>query len=327
MKKSIYLLFLFSFLGYSFEKESKIYIAGHSGLVGSAIIKELRALGYKNLITCSSQDLDLRRQEDTEKFFAQEKPEYVILAAAKVGGIKANMISPASFIYDNLAIELNVMHAAFKYEVKKLLFLGSSCIYPRHSLQPMEESYLLTGLPEPTNEFYALAKIAGIKLGQAYNKQYPHKTKFISCIPCNIYGPGDNWNLETSHVIPALITKIYQAQQQNLPFVTLLGNGNARREFLHVTDLAKACILLMDKYNEDAPINIGFGEDVLIKDLACKIKELVGFKGDIVYDQSFSDGMPQKLINSSKIRLLGWAPQVSLPDGLKDLITDYQLNN
>lgn len=303
--------------------QSKIYIAGHNGLVGSAIVRALEARGYNNLITCSSKELDLRRQDQVEAFFAREKPEYVFLAAAKVGGIKANMTYPADFIYDNLAIELNIIKAALKYKTKKLLFLGSSCIYPKFAAQPMTEDCLLTGKLEPSNEYYAIAKIAGLKLCEAFNKQYPDQTKFISCMPCNLYGPGDNWNLETSHVLTALIQKIYRAKQDQAATVTLLGTGQARREFLHVDDAAKACIFLMQHYTDNTLINIGSGEDLTIRELADKIKRALNYTGEIKFNAEFPDGTPQKLLNINKIIGLGWQPSISLDTGINLMLQEY----
>lgn len=304
----------------NFTHQSKIYVAGHNGLAGSAIVSALKAQGYTNIITRSSKELDLRRQEQVEAFFAHEKPEYVFLAAAKVGGIKANLAYPAEFIYDNLAIELNVIQAAFKYKTKKLLFLGSSCIYPKLAPQPMPEDCLLTGLLEPTNEYYAIAKIAGIKLCEAFNKQYPNQTKFITCMPCNLYGSGDNWDLATSHVVTALIQKIYQAKQTRAPVVTLLGTGNARREFLHADDLALACIFLMQNYTANQTINIGSGQDLSIKELAHKIKAILNYTGEIKFNPDFPDGTPQKLLDIKKITALGWQPSINLDTGLNLII-------
>lgn len=307
----------------NFTHQSKIYIAGHNGLAGSAVVRALKAQGYTNLIVCSSKTVDLRRQDQVETFFARELPEYIFLAAAKVGGIKANLTYPAEFIYDNLAIELNVIKAALKYKTKKLLFLGSSCIYPKLASQPMSEDCLLTGLLEPTNEYYAIAKIAGIKLCEAFNKQYPDQTKFITCMPCNLYGPGDNWDLETSHVLTALIQKIYLAKQNQASTVTLLGTGNARREFLHADDLAAACIFLMQNYTDNQPINIGSGQDLSIKELAHKIKIILGYIGEIKFNSDFPDGMPQKLLAIKKITALGWQPSINLDTGLNLIIKEH----
>ncbi len=306
-----------------FTFQSKIYVAGHNGLVGSAIVRALTVQGHTNIITCNSKEVDLRRQDQVEAFFNREKPEYVFLAAAKVGGIKANMTYPADFIYDNLAIELNVIKAAFKYKTKKLLFLGSSCIYPKFASQPMVEDCLLTSKLEPSNEYYAIAKIAGIKLCEAFNKQYPDQTKFISCMPCNLYGPGDNWNLETSHVLTALIQKIYRAKQAQIPTVMLLGTGNARREFLHADDVAQACILLMQNYTDNQQINIGSGQDLTIRELADKIKTILGYTGEIKFNAEFPDGTPQKLLNINKITNLGWRPLINLNTGISLMIQEY----
>lgn len=316
----IFFFILTHALTLAMSKESKIYIAGHNGLVGSALVELLKLQGYTNLIMARSHELDLRRQEAVEKFFEINKPDYVFLIAAKVGGIKANMTYPADFMYDNLAIELNILHAAHQYKAKKVLFLGSSCIYPRECPQPIKEEYLLTGLLEPTNEYYALAKISGLKLCQAYNKQYSNGTRFIAGMPCNLYGPNDNWDLVNSHVIPALIQKIYKAQQEHASQVTLWGSGNARREFLHVNDIAQACLFLMNNYEGNEIVNIGSGTDLTIKELAYMIKDLVNFEGTIVFDSSFPDGMPQKLLDISRITALGWQPSITLQQGLSEVI-------
>jgi GDP-L-fucose synthase len=324
------------------EKTNRIYVAGHKGLVGSAITRRLRSEGYSNLVLRSHRELDLMRQAEVEAFFKAEKPDYVFLAAAKVGGILANNTYPAEFIYENLLVETNVIHRAYKAGVKKLLFLGSSCIYPRDCPQPMKEEYLLSGKLEPTNEPYAIAKIAGIKMCQSYNRQYG--TRFISVMPTNLYGPGDNFDLETSHVLPALIRKFHEAKirEANLPevtsglkrsappassersersspvsSVTLWGTGTPRREFLHVDDLADACVFLMNRYEESEIINIGTGKDISISELAALIKNIVGFKGTIRYDRTKPDGTPRKLLDVSKLKALGWNPKVSLREGIE----------
>lgn len=320
MRLVIILIVLFCTLSAEMQKNDKIYIAGHKGLVGSSLLNLLINDGYTNIITCNSNEVDLRRQQEVEAFFQKNSPEYVFLIAAKVGGINANMKYPASFIYDNLSIELNVINAAHKFGVKKLLFLGSSCIYPRSCPQPMKEEYLLTGILEPTNEYYALAKISGIKLGQAYNIQYPNSTKFISCLPCNLYGLNDNWDLNSSHVIPALIQKIAQAKEEKAPFVKLWGSGKARREFLHSDDLAQACLYLMLNYESNEIINVGAGNDITIKDLALKIQNILAYDGEIIFDTTFPDGMPQKLLDIQKIEQMGWKPKITLDNGLIEVI-------
>jgi GDP-L-fucose synthase len=323
MNKTLSLLFVIITFNINSEMNfnSKIYVAGHKGLVGSAIFTKLKEMGFTNIITKTSTELDLQIQSDVESFFEKEKPEYVFLAAAKVGGIKANMDYPAQFIYNNIAINTNVIHAAYKYSVKKLLFLGSSCIYPRICLQPIKEEYLLESKLEPTNEPYAIAKIAGIRMCQAYNKEYG--TKFISCMPTNLYGPNDNFNLETSHVLPALISRIYKAKEENAGEVKIWGTGKAKREFLYVDDLAEACIFLMQNYNDDLHINIGTGQDVTITQLAEYIKEIIGFKGLITYDSSKPDGTPRKLLDVTRINNLGWKASLNLYDGLKKTIKWY----
>jgi GDP-L-fucose synthase len=300
------------------EKRSKIYIAGHRGLVGSAIKRRLERAGYSRLICRSSAELDLRNQQAAAGFVQAEKPDYVFLAAAKVGGIHANNTYPAEFIYDNLSIQTNVIHSAYLYQVKKLLFLGSSCIYPKLAPQPMKEEHLLTGELEPTNEPYAIAKIAGIKMCQAYNRQY--STNFISVMPTNLYGPNDNFDLQTSHVLPALIRKFHEAKIQNNPTVEIWGSGKSRREFLYVDDLADACVFLMENYTcKDIGIfvNIGTGEDLTIKQLAEMIKRIVGYKGELVFNTDKPDGTPRKLLDVSKLSALGWQAKTSLEDGIK----------
>ncbi len=300
------------------EKDAKIYVAGHRGLVGSAIMRKLYNEGFFNIIVRTFQELDLRDQQATDDFFDVERPDYVFLAAAKVGGILANDIYPAEFIYDNLAIELNVINAAHKYGVKKLLFLGSSCIYPRNCPQPIKEEYLLTSPLEKTNEWYAIAKIAGIKLCQAYNKQYG--TNFIACMPTNLYGPNDNFNLETSHVLPALLRKIYNAKQNGDDTFEVWGTGTPRREFLHVDDLVDALFALMNHYNGDEIVNVGTGKDITIKDLVELIKEVVGYDGDIVFDISKQDGPPRKLLHVGKLKRLGWEAKTTLRDGIQHVL-------
>ena len=297
------------------KKEAKIYVAGHGGLVGSAIMRTLAKDAYKNIIYRTSRQLDLQDQVAVSGFFANEQPEYVFLAAAKVGGILANHNYPAQFIYDNLMIEANVIHSAYQYGVKKLLFLGSSCIYPRLAPQPIKEEYLLTGGLEPTNDSYAIAKIAGIKMCQAYNKQY--QTNFISVMPTNLYGPNDNFDLASSHVLPALIRRFHEAKRSHQSSVEIWGTGKPRREFLHVDDLAEACMFLMNDYEGTEPINVGTGRDIAIADLATLIAKVVGYPGDIRYKTDMPDGTMRKVLDLSKITLLGWKPAISLEDGIR----------
>jgi len=297
------------------DKDAKIYIAGHRGMVGSAIARELERRGYHNIIARTHSELDLRRQEQVEAFFKEEKPEYVILAAAKVGGIMANIAAPAEFLYDNLMIQSNIIECAYKNSVKKLLFLGSSCIYPREAPQPMKEEYLLDGKVEPTNEGYAIAKIAGIKLCEMYNRQYG--TNYISVMPCNLYGIGDDFDPVRSHVVAALIRKFHEAKINNMPEVTVWGTGNARRELLFTDDLADACLFLLESYSDDEFVNIGSGTDVSIKELAEIIQEVIGFEGDVVFDSSKPDGMPQKLLDVTKLKELGWIYTTTLKEGIK----------
>jgi len=296
------------------EKTAKIYLAGHQGLVGSAIHRKLSAGGFGRIITRTFRELDLRSQAAAAEFFAAEKPEYVFLAAAKVGGILANNTYPAEFIHDNLAIQTNVIHQSYLHGVKKLLFLGSSCIYPKLAPQPMKEEHLLTGVLEPTNEPYAIAKIAGIKMCQAYNRQY--RTRFISVMPTNLYGPHDNFDLQTSHVLPALIRKFHEAKINNRAFVEIWGSGSPRREFLYVDDLAAACLFLMQHYDGSEIVNIGVGEDLTIKDLALLIKEIVGFEGELRFDSGKPDGAPRKLLDVSRLHALGWKAAISLQEGI-----------
>ena len=298
------------------EKNSKIYIAGHRGLVGSAIMRRLKAEGYKNLLTHTHAELDLTRQEKVEEFFHEEKPDYVFLAAARVGGIYANNTYPAEFIYSNLTIQTNIIHASYVFKVKKLLFLGSSCIYPKNCPQPMKEEYLLGGPLEPTNEPYAVAKIAGIKMCQAYNRQYG--TNFLSVMPTNLYGPNDNFDLKTSHVLPALIRKFHDAGTEGLSEVEIWGTGSPRREFLHVDDLADASLFLMNNYNKSKIINIGTGRDLTTKELAEMIARIVGFKGRLVFNPIKPDGTPKKLLDVSKLHSFGWKARIGLEQGIAE---------
>lgn len=310
------------------HQNSKIYIAGHTGLVGSALMRKLNAEGYTNIITRDFIDLDLRNQQAVFDFFNQVKPEYVFLAAARVGGILANSSYPAQFMYDNIMISTNIIHGSYLARVKKLLFLGSSCIYPRNCSQPMREEHLLTGVLEKTNEPYALAKIAGIKMCQSYNREY--NTRFISCMPTNLYGPNDNFDTQNGHVIPALLAKFVQAKEQNLPAVTCWGTGKARREFLYVDDLADALIFLMhhyENYGEQSWINIGTGEDITIAELAIIIKEVVGYSGTIHFDQGMPDGTPRKLLDITLLKELGWRHKIDLRDGISRVLDSYYLNN
>ncbi len=301
------------------NKSDKIYIAGHRGLVGSAIIRNLEKNGYTNLILRTSKELDLTNQADVNQFFKTEKPDYVFLAAAKVGGIHANDTYPADFIRVNLQIQTNVIDAAYRNNTKKLLFLGSSCIYPKLAPQPMKEEHLLTGELEPTNEWYAIAKIAGIKMCQAYKKQYGFNA--ISLMPTNLYGPGDNFNLENSHVMPALIRKFHDAKEQNKESVEVWGTGTPKREFLHVDDMADATVFLMNNYDGEQFVNVGVGNDVSIKELAEIVKETVGFEGELKFDSSKPDGTPRKLLDVTKLNKAGWQAKIDLDKGVK---TTYQ---
>jgi GDP-L-fucose synthase len=303
------------------DTQSKIYIAGHNGLVGSAILRNLQQNGFSNLIYLTSKELDLTDYNQTLEFFQTEKPEYVFLAAAKVGGILANRDYPADFIYQNLRIELNVIEASRQIGVKKLLFLGSSCIYPKLAPQPIKEEYLLDGKLEETNETYAIAKIAGIKLCQAYNKQYG--TQYISAMPTNLYGINDNFDLNTSHVLPAIIRKMHDAKVQNIDTVTLWGTGTPRREFLFVDDLAEASVFLMQNYTDNQWINVGTGEDISIKELANTVKQVVGYQGQIVWDTTKPDGTPRKLLDVSRINALGWQAKTSLVEGIQQTYKWY----
>ncbi len=303
------------------NKNDKIYIAGHRGMVGSAIMRKLEREGYTNIVSRNSKELDLRVQTDVDAFFEEEKPDYVILAAAKVGGIVSNNTYRADFMYDNLMIQNNIIHASYVHEVTKLLFLGSSCIYPRMAPQPLKEEYLLTGLLEHTNEPYAIAKITGIKMCEAYRDQYG--CNYISVMPTNLYGPNDNYDLKNSHVLPALIRKIHEAKISNAPSVVIWGTGTPMREFLHADDLADACYFLIQNYNEPGFVNIGVGEDIAIKDLAALIKKIVGFEGEIIHDLSKPDGTPRKLMDVSKLTGLGWKAAISLEEGIKKVYEEY----
>lgn len=307
------------------DKNAKIYVAGHKGLVGSAIVRYLTEQGYQNIIIRTSTELDLRDQQQVRDFFDAEQPEYVFLAAAKVGGIHANNTYPAQFIYDNLAIELNVIDEAYKHNVKKLLFLGSSCIYPRECPQPIKEEYLLTSALEKTNEAYAVAKIAGLKLCEYYNKQYG--TRFIAVMPTNLYGPNDNFNLETSHVIPALLRKFYIAHKNNTPTCEVWGSGRPYREFLHVDDLVRAVILLMNEYEGNSIVNIGSGTDLSIRELVEIIRKIVGYTGTIEWNSSKPDGTPKKLLNIDILKSMNWKPEISLREGLKNTLDWCEKNN
>ena len=297
------------------DKSSKIYIAGHRGMVGSSILRALQSRGYTNFVLKNSSELDLRNQQAVADFFTKEKPEYVFLAAAKVGGIIANNTYRADFIYENLMIQTNVIHHAYLNNVKKLLFLGSSCIYPKIAPQPLKEEYLLTGLLEPTNEPYAMAKIAGIKMCEAYRDQYA--CNFISVMPTNLYGPKDNYDLKNSHVLPALLRKFITAKQNGSDSVIIWGSGSPMREFLHADDLADACLFIMDNYNESGLVNIGVGDDISILNLAKLIKNIVGFEGEIIPDTSKPDGTPRKLMDVSKLNGLGWKASIGLEEGIK----------
>ena len=312
------------------DSSSRVYVAGNTGMVGSAIVRMLHRKGYTKILSTPSSHFDLRRQEDVERFFTNNQPEYVYLAAAKVGGILANRDFPAHFIYDNLMIQSNIIHAARKFGVKKLLFLGSSCIYPKECLQPIKEEYLLTGPLEPTNDAYAIAKIAGIKMCQAYRKQYGFNA--ISLMPTNLYGPNDNFDTESSHVLPALIRKFDDGKgviDHDLggpfnPSIRLWGDGTPKREFLHVDDLADACFAAMVNYDGDQPLNVGTGEDIEIGSLASMISDIVGFKGGIIWDTDKPNGTPRKLLDVSKIKALGWEPKIGLKEGIKSTYEWYK---
>ncbi|HVP32992.1 MAG TPA: GDP-L-fucose synthase [Steroidobacteraceae bacterium] len=303
------------------KPDSLIYVAGHRGLVGSAIVRRLRAAGYGNLLLRDRSELDLTRQSAVENFFAAARPAYVFLAAAKVGGILANETHPAEFLRDNLAIQTNVIEAACRNGTAKLLFLGSSCIYPKFAPQPLREDSLLTGALEPTNEWYAIAKIAGLKMCQAYRRQYGFNA--ISLMPTNLYGPGDNFSLQTSHVLPALLRKVHEANEQGAPEVVVWGTGTPRREFLHVDDLADACLLLMQRYEDERPINVGCGRDQTIAELAETIRGIVGFSGSVRFDTARPDGTPRKLLDTTRLSALGWQPGISLEAGIRNTYAWY----
>ena len=304
------------------ELSSKIYIAGHRGMVGSALLRNLQLKGFSNFVLATSAELDLRNQQQVSDFFEKEKPEYVFLAAAKVGGIQANNIYRADFLYDNLMIQNNVLYSAHKNNVTKLMFLGSSCIYPKLAPQPLKEEYLLSGKLEDTNEPYALAKIVGIKLCESYRRQ--HNCNFISVMPTNLYGPNDNYNLTNSHVLPALIRKFHEAKESKAQSVEIWGTGTPLREFLHVDDLAEACIYLMNNYSDNQQINIGTGKDLTIKDLALLVKKIVGFEGEITHDLSKPDGTPRKLMDVSFLHKLGWHHKIELEEGINLVYNDFK---
>lgn len=304
------------------EKSSKIFVAGHRGMVGSAIVRKLQMEGFTNLITRTSKELDLTNQSDVKGFFSKEKPEFVFLAAARVGGIKANNSYRADFIYQNLMIQNNVIHSAYENKVKKLLFLGSSCIYPKFAPQPLKEEYLLTGLLEHTNEPYAVAKITGVKMCDAYRAQYG--CNFISVMPTNLFGPNDNYDLNNSHVLPALLRKFHEAKKNEKPFVEIWGSGAPKREFLHVDDCAEACLFLMEKYNQGEQINVGMGEDISINDLALLIKKITGYEGELKYDSSKPDGTPRKLMDVSKIHSFGWKHKIGLEEGIRKVYEEVK---
>jgi GDP-L-fucose synthase len=307
------------------EKTAKIFVAGANGMVGSAIVRELKSKGFLNIITTSSKELDLRNQNSVAEFFSKNKPEYVFLVAAKVGGIYANDNFPAEFLYDNLMIQNNVIHNAYLHQVKKLLFLGSSCIYPKFSQQPIKEEYLLTGALEPTNEAYAIAKIAGVEMCKFYKKQYG--INFISAMPTNLYGVNDNFDLTNSHVLPALLRKFIEAKNSNQPNVSIWGSGSPRREFLFVDDLAEASLFLMQNYNDSETINVGTGIDISIKELAMTIKKIVGFDGELIFDDTKPDGTPKKLLDVSKINNLGWKHSKNLEEGIYETLNWLKENN
>jgi GDP-L-fucose synthase len=306
------------------ETTSKIYIAGHRGMVGSAILRKLQRQGYENLVVRTFSELDLKDQQAVKNFFESETPEYVFVAAAKVGGIVANNTYRAEFLYDNLMIQNNIIHNSYMVNVKKLLFLGSSCIYPKFAPQPLKEEYLLTGTLEPTNEPYAIAKIAGIKMCDAYRDQYG--CNYISAMPTNLYGPNDNYDLQNSHVLPALIRKFHEAKENSLPYVEIWGTGSPLREFMHVDDLAEACYFLMQNFNDKGFVNVGTGEDISIKDLATMVREVVGFDGELRFDISKPDGTPRKLMDVSKLKNLGFQATISLEEGIKNTYEDFLKN-
>lgn len=304
------------------ELNSKIYVAGHKGMVGSALVRNLKAHGFTNLILRTRAELDLCQQNDVLDFFEKEKPEYVFLAAAKVGGIHANNTYRADFIYENLMVQNNIIHAAYLHKVKKLMFLGSSCIYPKLAAQPLKEEYLLTGALEYTNEPYAIAKIAGIKMCESYHLQYG--CDFISVMPTNLYGPNDNYDLNNSHVLPALLRKFHDAKENHLPEVTVWGTGSPRREFMHADDMADACVHLMKNYTGDKFVNIGVGNDISIKELAYLIKDIVGYTGNIIFDTSKPDGTARKLMDVSFLHSLGWTHKINLEQGIKNVYTEFK---
>jgi len=312
------------------RKDSKIYIAGHKGMVGSAILRALKSKGFTNFVLRSSSECDLKSQAQVNELFRVEKPEYVFLAAAKVGGINANNVYRADFLYDNLMIQSNVIHASYESRVEKLMFLGSSCIYPKLAPQPLKEDHLLTGLLEHTNEPYAIAKIAGIKMCEAYRDQ--HGCNFVSVMPTNLYGPNDNYDLSNSHVLPALIRKFYEATKENREKVEVWGTGSPKREFLHVDDMAEACVFLMEKYNavphsaEPSFLNIGCGEDLSIKELAIMVKDVSGFKGELVFDSAKPDGTPRKLMDVGRLKALGFEPRIGLRSGIEQVYKDFVAN-
>lgn len=307
------------------QPTDKIYIAGHRGMVGSAIKRRLEAAGFSNFVTRNSSELDLKNQQAVADFFAAEKPDHVFLAAAKVGGIMANNTYRAEFLYDNLMIQSNVIHEAYKSGVKKLMFLGSSCIYPKMAPQPLKEEYLLTGLLEPTNEPYAIAKIAGIKMCDAYRSQYG--CNFISVMPTNLYGPNDNYDLQNSHVLPALLRRLHEATVNNTPEVVIWGTGTPKREFLHANDMADACYYLMQHYDGEGLVNIGVGHDISIADLAGLIKDIVGYKGNLVFDSTKPDGTPRKLMDVSKLHALGWKASIGLSEGITSVYNEVKNNH
>ena len=307
------------------NKQDKIYIAGHRGMVGSAILRALQSQGYSNFLLRTSGELDLRNQQAVTDFFAAEKPDYVFLAAAKVGGIVANNTFRADFIYENLMIQNNVIHQAYVNKVKKLMFLGSSCIYPKLAPQPLKEDYLLTGILEPTNEPYAIAKIAGIKMCDGYRDQYG--CDFISVMPTNLYGPNDNYDLNNSHVLPAMLRKFIMAKRNGDASVTIWGTGSPKREFLHANDLAEACLFLMENYNDSGLVNIGIGDDISILDLAILVKKTVGFEGEILTDPSKPDGTPRKLMDVSKLNGLGWKAKITLEEGIQKVYEEIKNNH
>ncbi len=306
------------------EKNAKIYVAGHKGMVGSAIVRELKKQGYDNVITRSHKELDLTRQDQVEAFFEMEKPDYVFLAAAKVGGIVANNEAPADFMYDNMILEMNVIHSSFKNNVKKLMFLGSSCIYPRLAPQPIKEEYLLSGKLEETNEAYALAKISGLKYCEYLNRQY--KTDYISVMPTNLYGPNDNYHPTHSHVLPALIRRFHEAKIENKPYVTCWGTGKPLREFLYVDDLANACVFLMNTYSGNETVNLGTGVEITIKELTELVAKVIGYEGEIRWDSTKPDGTPRKLLDVSKLESLGWHYKTDLEEGIRLSYHDFLTN-